>query len=356
MLVESRWCFHASKRGEGNQLVMSIISKEVRLLGRPQGEPTLDLFTIASVEVPDPGPGEVLVRNLYISVDPYMRGRMNDSKSYVPPFKLGEPMQGSAVGRVVKSNDSLIAEGALVSSFFGWREAFVAPAKLVQPFDPQGAPVAAFLGTLGMTGLTAWAGLFKIGALQSGETAFISGAAGAVGSVACQLAKLHGCKVIASAGSAEKIAFLKDELKVDYAFDYHDGEPLEHLLTAAPEGIHVYFDNTGGPQLEGALASIQNHGRIILCGAIAGYNKPMPGPRNLHSAIGKRLRLQGFIVSDFIGDLAEFHKETVPALLSGQLLNNETIVEGIDAAPAAFLSLLHSGDKHIGKLVVHVGD
>jgi len=335
---------------------MSTVSKEVHLVSRPKGEPTLDLFRIVSVELPDPQPGEVLVQNLYISVDPYMRGRMNDAKSYVPPFELGKPMQGSAIGRVVKSNDSNLAEGTLVSSFFGWREAFVAPAKTLQPFDPQGVPIAAFLGILGITGLTAWAGLFKIAELKDGETIFISAAAGAVGSVACQLAKLHGCKVIASAGSAGKIAFLRDELKVDCAFDYHDGDPLEHLKKAAPEGINVYFDNTGGPQLEAAISSLQNHGRIVLCGAIAGYNNPMPGPRNLHTAIGKRLRLQGFIVSDFISDLAEFHKEAIPALLSGKLLNNETTIEGIDAAPAAFLSLLHSGDKHIGKLVIHVGD
>jgi len=335
---------------------MSFTSKEVHLLSRPKGEPTLDLFTIASVELPDPQPGEVLVQNLYISVDPYMRGRMNDAKSYVPPFELGKPLQGSAIGRVLKSNDPATPEGALVSSFYGWREAFVAPAKTLQPIDPQGVSIAAFLGILGVTGLTAWAGLFKIAELQDGETLFVSAAAGAVGSVACQLARLHGCKVIASAGSAEKIAFLRDELKVDYAFDYHDGDPLEHLQKAAPEGIHVYFDNTGGPQLEAALASIQNHGRIVLCGAIAGYNNPMPGPRNLHSAIGKRLRLQGFIVSDFIGDMAEFRKEAIPALLAGKLLNNESIVEGIDAAPAAFLSLLNSGDRHIGKLVIHLGD
>lgn len=335
---------------------MSIISKEVRLAGRPQGEPSLDLFTIAAVELPDPGPGEVLVRNLYFSVDPYMRGRMNESKSYVPQFELGKPMQGSAIGRVVESNDPSLPEGVLVSSFHGWREAFVAPAEAVQPFDPQGARLSAFLGTLGMTGLTAWAGLFKIAALQGAETVFVSAAAGAVGSVACQLAKLHGCKVIASAGSAAKTAFLRNELKVDYAFDYHDGDPLEHLEAGAPEGLNVYFDNTGGPQLEAAITSLQNHGRVVLCGAIAGYNKPMPGPKNLHSAIGKRLRLQGFIVSDFIGQLAEFHEQAIPAVLSGKLLHNETVIEGIEAAPGAFLSLLNSGDTHIGKMVIRVGD
>jgi NADPH-dependent curcumin reductase CurA len=331
-------------------------SKEVHLASRPQGEPTLEQFAIVSVKVPEPNAGEVQVQNLYLSVDPYMRGRMNATKSYAPSFEIGKPMYGGAIGRVLKSSDAGVAEGSLVLSQYGWREAFTGPAKMVQTFDPQGAPVAAFLGTLGMTGLTAWAGLFKIGALQNGETVFVSGAAGAVGSVACQLAKLHGCKVIASAGSAEKIAFLRDELKVDYAFDYHDGEPLAHLESVAPEGIQVYFDNTGGAQLEAAIASLQWHGRVVLCGAIAGYNNPVPGPRNLHSAIGKRLRLQGFIVSDFLNDRPAFHAEAIPAVLTGKLLHRETIVEGIDNAPAAFLSLLGSGDQHIGKMLIHVGD
>jgi NADPH-dependent curcumin reductase CurA len=335
---------------------MSQTSKEVHLVSRPQGAPTLEQFAFVSVELPEPKAGEVLVRNLYLSVDPYMRGRMNAIKSYAPPFEIGKPMYGGAIGRVLRSNDPGFPEGSLVSSMFGWREAFVTPAKDVQLVDPKGAPVPAFLGTLGMTGLTAWGGLFKIGALRDGETVFVSGAAGAVGSVACQLAKLHGCKVIASAGSKEKVAFLRDEMKVDYAFDYHDGEPLTHLEKAAPEGIQVYFDNTGGPQLEAAIASLQWHGRVVLCGAIAGYNTPVPGPRNLHSAIGKRLRLQGFIVSDFVKDLAAFHAEAIPALLSGKLLHRETIVEGIDQAAAAFLSLLGSGDKHIGKMLIHVGD
>jgi NADPH-dependent curcumin reductase CurA len=335
---------------------MSMTSKEVHLASRPQGEPTLGQFAFVSVELPEPKPGEVLVRNLYLSVDPYMRGRMNAAKSYAPPFETGKPMTGGAIGRVLRSQDASVPEGSLVLSQYGWREAFVAAAKTVQPFDSHGAPVAAFLGTLGMTGLTAWAGLFKIGALQNGETVFVSGAAGAVGSVACQLAKLHRCKVIGSAGSAEKVAFLHDELKVDYAFDYHDGEPLAHLERAAPDGIQVYFDNTGGPQLEAAIASLQWHGRVVLCGAIAGYNTPVPGPRNLHLAIGKRLRLAGFIVSDFLKDPPTFHAEAISAVLSGKLLHRETTVEGIDQAPAAFLSLLGSGDKHIGKLLIHVGD
>lgn len=331
-------------------------SRELRLASRPHGEPTLEQFALAEVELPDPGPGEVLVRNLYLSVDPYMRGRMNDAPSYVPPFEIGKALEGGAIGRVLQSSVASVPEGSLVLSIFGWREAFVAPAAHLRVFDPQGAPIAAFLGTLGMTGLTAWGGLFKIAALQDGETAFISGAAGAVGTVACQLAKMHGCRVIGSAGSAEKVAFLRNQLGLDYAFDYHDGDSVGHLRQGAPDGIDVYFDNTAGPQLEAALYSLKMHGRVALCGAIAGYNTPVPGPRNLGYAIGKRLRLQGFIVSDFMQDLPAFHAEAIPAMMSGKLLHCETVLEGLEKAPAAFLGLLAPGDPHTGKLLIHVGD
>lgn len=335
---------------------MPITSREVRLASRPHGEPTPEQFAFASVDLPDPAPGEVLVRNLFLSVDPYMRGRMNEGRSYVPPFEVGKAMEGGAIGRVIASRAEGIGEGSLVLSSFGWRESFVAPGKQVQPFDPKGAPIAAFLGTLGITGLTAWGGLFKVAALQDGETVFVSGAAGAVGSVVCQLGKLHGCRVIGSAGSTEKIDFLRSELQVDYAFDYRDGDPARHLQQGAPEGIDVYFDNTAGPQLEAALSSLKMRGRVALCGAIAGYNTPVPGPRNLSLAIGKRLRLQGFIVTDFMRDLPAFHAEAVPLLLSGKLSHHETVIEGLDEAPAAFLSLLRAGDAHIGKMLIHLGD
>lgn len=265
-------------------------------------------------------------------------------------------MEGGAVGRVVKSRDPSVRENATVLSNYGWREAFVAPGRDVQIIDPQGAPVSAFLGTLGMPGMTAWAGLFRVAGLQDGETVFVSGGAGAVGTVACQLAKLHGCPVIASAGTADKVAFLRDGIKVDYAFDYHDGDFLPHLRQGAPQGIDVYFDNTAGPQLEAALAVLRLRGRVALCGAIAGYNRPVPGPRNLFFAIVKRLRLQGFIVTDFYDQMPAFHAETKAALKKGKLTHHETIVEGLDQAPAALLGLLGSGDKHIGKLAVHVGD
>jgi NADPH-dependent curcumin reductase CurA len=335
---------------------MPTTSREVRLASRPQGEPTLDNFAFASVDVPDPKPGEVLVRNLCMSVDPYMRGRMNEGKSYVPPFEIGKVLEGGAVGKVVTSQDEKLPVGSLVSSNFGWREAFVAPASKLQVIDASVASPSAFLGILGVTGLTAWVGLFRIANLKAGETVFVSGGAGAVGIAACQFAKLHGCRVIASAGSAEKVAFLKDELGVDYAFNYRAGEPLGYLNKGAPEGLHVYFDNTAGPQLEAALYVLRDHGRVTMCGGIASYNTPVPGPRNLGLAIAKRLRLEGFIVVDHFGDQAAFLAEAISALKSGKLINRETVVDGLDAAPAAFLDLLHPGAGNIGKMIVRLAE
>ncbi len=331
-------------------------SREVRLASRPQGEPSLDNFSFATVEVRDPTPGEVLVRNVCISVDPYMRGRMNDAKSYVPPFQIGQPLEGGAVGRVIVSQNEKIPAGTYVLSMYGWREAFVASGANLQIVDATVASASAFLGILGVTGLTAWVGLNLIARLKMGETIFVSGGAGAVGNAACQLAKIHGCNVIASAGSEEKVSFLRDQLKVDYAFNYRYGDPLEHLKRAAPDGIHVYFDNTGGPQLEAALSSLRNYGRIAMCGGIAGYNTPVPGPRNLMIVIGKRLRIEGFIVSDHFREIPAFLEEAIPALKSGKLINRETVVEGLEAAPGALLDLLHSGARNIGKTIVKLAD
>ena len=331
-------------------------SREVRLASRPQCEPSLDNFSFATVEVRDPNPGEVLVRNVCISVDPYMRGRMNDAKSYVPPFQIGQPLEGGAIGRVLASQDEKFPVGSYAQSIYGWREAFVAPATSLQIVDTTAAPPSAYLGILGVTGLTAWVGLYHIAKLKIGETIFVSGGAGAVRNAACQFARIHGCKVIASAGSEKKVSFLRDELKVEYAFNYRDGEPLEHLKRGAPDGIHVYFDNTGGPQLEAALCALRNYGRIAMCGGIAGYNTPVPGPRNLAFVIGKRLRIEGFIVSDYFREVSAFLEEAIPALKSGKLINRETVVAGLDAAPAAFLDLLHSGAGNIGKMIVKLPD
>ncbi|HSM79023.1 MAG TPA: NADP-dependent oxidoreductase, partial [Bryobacteraceae bacterium] len=313
-------------------------------------------FAFADVNLPEPGVGEVLVKNLYMSVDPYMRGRMNEGKSYVPQFEIGKALEGTAVGRVIKSRDEKLPAGTLVLSMYGWREAYVAPGFGLRVIDTSVAPASAYLGILGVTGLTAWVGLFTIGKLKDGETVFISAGAGAVGSAACQFAKMHGCRVIASAGSEEKLAYLRNDLKVDYAFNYRDGDAREHLAKAAPDGIHVYFDNTQGPQLEAALYALAPYGRVAMCGGIAGYNVPVPGPRNLIQIVGKRLRLEGFIVSDHFKELPALLGEAVPALAAGKLINRETVVDGLDAAPGAFLDLLHSGAANIGKMVVRLAD
>ena len=331
---------------------MATQSREVRLARRPQGEPGLDCFTFETVNLPDPAPGEVLVRNVYMSVDPYMRGRLNEGKSYVPQFEVGKPLEGGAVGRVIASHDERLPEGTFVFSMYGWREAFVAPVSSLRVIDTTLAPPSAYLGMLGVTGLTAWVGLFTVARLKDGETVFISAGAGAVGSAACQFAKMHGCRVIASASSDDKLAYLRGELKVDYAFNYREGDPRDHLRKAAPEGLHVYFDNTQGPQLEAALYELVPNGRVAMCGGIAGYNVPVPGPRNLIQIVSKRLRLEGYIVSDHLDALPGFLAEAIPALSSGKLVNRETIVHGLHSAPAAFLDLLHSGAGNIGKMVV----
>lgn len=328
--------------------------REIRLASRPQGEPTIENFSVASVEIPELQPGQVLVRNAFFSVDPYMRGRMNDTKSYVPPFALGAPLDGAAVGQVVQSLDAAFPVSTWVQSLCGWRDYFVAPGHQLRAIDVSQAPPSAYLGILGVTGLTAWVGLNDIAKIKEGETIFISGGAGAVGSVACQLAKLRECKVISSAGSAAKISFLKNQLHVDYAFNYRESDAAEELCKAAPDGLHVYFDNTAGPQLEAALSSMRNHGRVAMCGGISGYNTPVPGPRNLALAVVRRLRIEGFIVVDYLHRLPQFLAEMIPALRAGKLLHQETVVQGLEQAPEAFMSLLHSGDAHIGKLVIRL--
>lgn len=327
---------------------------EIRLASRPSGEPSPKNFQFATVDLEELKPGEVLVRNAFFSVDPYMRGRMNEAKSYIPPFEVGKVLDGRAVGQVVQSLDAGFPVSTWVQSLCGWRDYFVVQAQQLRVIDAQQAPPSAYLGVLGATGLTAWVGLNDIAHLKERETVFISGGAGAVGSVACQLAKLRGCRVISSAGSPAKVAFLKNELKVDYAFNYRESDALEQLQKASPEGLHVYFDNTGGPQLEAALYSMRNHGRLVMCGAISGYNTPVPGPRNLALTIGRRLRMEGFIVVDHLHRLPQFLAEMVPALRSGKILHRETAVQGIEHAPEAFVALLRSGDAHMGKLVIRV--
>ena len=328
-------------------------SREVRLKSRPVGLPVADNFEVATVTLPDPGPGEIQVRNTWMTVDPYMRGRMNDVKSYSPPFALGEVMQGGAVGEVIASNDAAFQVGDLVQSNYGWREAYNAQASMVQKLNTFGLPPQAFLGVAGMPGMTAYAGLLRIAALKEGDVVFVSAASGAVGSVVCQIAKIKGHKVIGSAGGPEKVKFLKEELGVDVAIDYKATPDLMKALEeAAPEGIDVYFENVGGEHLEAALNSARPFGRFALCGMISMYNAttPPPGPRNIAQAVGKQLRMEGFIVSSHYDMLPSFHKDLAEWHAAGKITWKETVLEGVDKAPEAFLKLF-SGEN-FGKMLV----
>ncbi|MEU8239991.1 NADP-dependent oxidoreductase [Actinoplanes missouriensis] len=332
--------------------------KEIRLASRPSGWPTAENFAIVDVETPVPGDGQVLIRNVYMSVDPYMRGRMNDVKSYVPPFVLGAPLDGAAIGEVVASNSSAVPVGAVVAHGLGWREFAVADANRVRVVDPAAAPtLSAYLGLLGMTGLTAYVGLLDIAQFKEGDTVFVSGAAGAVGSVVGQIAKLRGAKrVIGSAGSAEKARHLVEDLGFDTAFNYKDAPVRDQLRAAAPDGIDVYFDNVGGDHLEAAISQLNKFGRVAMCGAIAQYNDTSApsAPRNLALAIGKELNLRGFIVGNHNHRMPEFLAEVGGWLREGRISARETVVEGLENAPEAFLGVLR-GDN-TGKMVVKVGD
>ena len=318
--------------------------------------PSPDDFQIVETEVGEPAEGEVLVRNLYMSVDPYMRGRMRDRKSYVAPYGLGETMTGGAVGRVVASRAAGLSEGDHVLSNFGWREAFRAPAERVQPLGDLAAPPSAYLGIMGMPGMTAYTGLLAAAALKDGETVFVSGAAGAVGSVAGQIAKVKGCRVVGSAGSAEKVRWLVDELGFDHAFDYHDADLRAELRKGAPEGLDVYFDNVGGDHLQAAISCMREFGRIALCGAISMYNdtEPAPGPSNLARAIGLRLNIRGFLVRHYDHMRDDFLRDMGGWLADGSITYRETVYEGIESAPEAFIGLFTGAN--IGKMVVRLED
>jgi NADPH-dependent curcumin reductase CurA len=328
-------------------------SNEIQLASRPRGWPTAENFTLARVNVPAPSDGQVLVRNLFMSVDPYMRGRMNDVKSYVPPFQIGQPLEGGAVGEVVESRAEGMKPGQIVLSNRGWREHFVADARELRVVDPGIKPLSLYLGALGMPGMTAWVGL-KLAELKAGDRLFVSAAAGAVGSIAGQLAKLRDAFVVGSAGSPEKVRMLTEEFGFDAAFDYKTGDVRGQLANAAPEGIDVYFDNVGGDHLEAALWSMREQGRIIACGAISRYNDeaPSPGPRNMFLFVTRRLTMKGFIVLDWGREIPTFLKEVAPLVTSGKVKTKETVVEGLSSAPQAFLDLLRGGN--VGKMIVRL--
>lgn len=337
---------------------MPVTTREWQLAARPHGEPTPDDFRLVELERPDPADGQVVVRMLVMSVDPYMRGRMNAGKSYAASWEIGETMKGGAVGRVVASRSPDVPEGALVLADAAWRDVAVLDAAHVRVLpELPGIPPSYHLGVLGMPGLTAWVGLFRLAGFQEGDAVFVSGAAGAVGSLVGQFAKLNGASaVIGSAGTPEKVRWLTEELGFTAAFDYHDGPVREQLAAAAPGGIDVFFDNVGGEHLEAAIGAFNEFGRGALCGAISGYNavEPQPGPRNMFMMVTKKLSLRGFIVGDHADMRDEFTEKVGGLLTSGQLVVRETVREGLDNAVDTFLDLLRGGNT--GKMIVKLAD
>jgi NADPH-dependent curcumin reductase CurA len=329
------------------------VNHEIRLAARPNGAPKDSDFELAETPVPSPADGQVLVRNVYMSVDPYMRGRMNDMKSYVPSFQIGQAMQGGAVGQVVESKSDVLGVGDWVNSMHGWREYYVEDGGSLMKIDPGLAPVSTALGVLGLTGFTAYVGLLDFGKPKEGETVFVSAASGAVGSIAGQIAKLKGCRVIGSAGTAEKVAYA-GEIGFDEVFNYKEVEPAAALDRLAPEGIDINFENVGGAQMEAVIARMNQFGRIVLCGMISHYNasEPPPGPSFVHFIV-RKLNMRGFIISDHFDRLPDFLRDTGGWLREGKIQYRETVVEGIENAPRAFMDLLQG--ENLGKMLVKVG-
>jgi NADPH-dependent curcumin reductase CurA len=329
-------------------------ARQVHLKSRPAGMPTHDNFALVTIELPQPAAGEVLVKNLYMSVDPYMRGRMREDAVYAQAYAVNEVMYGGAIGEVIESKDPSLTAGDIVLNQKAWQDRFVAPANTLvklKPFDR--AQLSLYMGTLGMPGLTSYVGLFKFGEPKAGDTVFVSAASGAVGANVCQIAKLKGCRVIGSCGSDEKAQWLKDECGVDEVINYKTCGDLSAALAAvAPEGIDVYFENVGGDHLQAAINSMNPYGRIAACGMISGYNSanPEPGPNNLMLIVGKKIRITGFIVSDHVDMRDAFLSEMIPWIQAGKIKSHETVVEGIDHAVDAFLGLFRG--NNFGKMVV----
>lgn len=330
------------------------MSYEIRLKSRPIGVPRESDFELAKVLIPEPGEGEILVRNIYMSVDPYMRGRMIDRESYTPPFQLGKPLTGGSVGEVVISKGSEFQIGDFVLGMQGWREYYVSDGSGLTKIDPTIAPIQTYLGTIGMPGWTAYVGLLDIGRPKEGETVFVSAAAGAVGAIVCQIAKMKGCRVVGSAGSDNKIAWLMDEAGVDAAFNYKTDNLVTELGKHCPNGIDIYFENVGGRQLEAAIWHMNTFGRIVLCGMISQYNatEPPKGPSNLNLAITNRLMLKGFIITDHLDRLPQFYADMGKWIAEGRIKWKETIVDGIENAPKAFIGLFKG--ENFGKMLVRI--
>jgi NADPH-dependent curcumin reductase CurA len=328
------------------------MAKAWTLVNRPDGLPQSSDFELRTFDLAPLADGFVRVRNLWLSVDPYMRGRMNESKSYIPPFQLGEPMDGGAIGEVVESKAEDFAPGDLVSHFAGWRDEAVVPAKGLIKLPDLGAQPQDFLGNLGVTGATAWFGLFDVAQAKEGDIVFVSAAAGAVGSAVVQIAKAKGMTVIGSAGGAEKCAFVRS-LGADQAIDYRSGPIIKSLGEAAPDGIDIYFDNVGGDHLDAAFARSRLNARFALCGMISGYNSREPQQfRYIIRMIAMRVTMKGFLYGDYVPRLGEFYQGMGELMASGKVKSRDTVFEGLDKAPDAFLGLFSGANT--GKMLVKV--
>ena len=328
------------------------MAKAWHLKSRPQGTPTPDNFELKEYDLPPLADGTIRIRNRWLSVDPYMRGRMNDVKSYVPPFQLGEPMDGGAVGEVVESKADGFAPGDLVLHMGGWRDEAVVPARTAMKLPDLGAEPQEFLGVLGTTGATAYFGLLDAASAREGDVVFVSAAAGAVGSSVVQIAKVKGMTVIGSAGGEAKCDYVKS-LGADHVLDYRAGPILKSLAAAAPDGIDVYFDNVGGSHLDAALAIARNNARFAICGMIEGYNSTEPASlRFIARIIAARIRLQGFLVFDYFPRMDEFYRDMGGWLKSGAIKSRDTVVDGLDHTLDAFLGLFEGANT--GKMLVRL--
>ncbi|UTW04428.1 NADP-dependent oxidoreductase [Amphritea atlantica] len=331
-------------------------NREIHLVNRPQGMPVNADFNLVSKPVPVLNEGEVLIKNLWLSVDPYMRGRMVERASYIEPFALNEALSGGAVGEVVESRHPQFPVGSMVSSMNGWREYFTSAGSDLQLLPQTAIAEQAFLSVLGMTGMTAYTGLLKIAELKEGDRVFVSAASGAVGAMVCQIAKLKGCYVAGSVGSDEKARYLLEELGVDAVVNYKTTTDLQSSIAdACPEGIDVYFENVGGEHLEAVLNLMNDHGRIAVCGMIEQYNatSPQPGPANLAQIIIKKLKIEGFIVFEHWDGYPEFIEQMMQWIAAGQISWKETVFEGIEQTTDAFIGLFNG--QNMGKMLVKLG-
>jgi NADPH-dependent curcumin reductase CurA len=328
-------------------------NRQVLLKSRPAGEPTVGNFEIVERDAAAPGDGEVLVRTLFLSLDPYMRGRMNEGRSYAASVDVGGVMVGGTVGEVVESRAEGFAKGDIVLGFGGWQEFAVLAAKTLRKLDPKAAPLSYALGVLGMPGMTAYVGLLDFGQPKAGETVVVSAASGAVGSVVGQIAKIKGCRAVGIAGGAAKCEYVVKELGFDACVDHRDPAMPKNLRAACPNGIDVNFENVGGAVLQAIWPLMNEFGRVPLCGLIAHYNdtSPAPGPSWIY-LLARRLKVSGFIVSDHMARMGDFLREMPGWLREGKVKYREDIVEGLEKAPEAFLGLLHG--KNFGKMIVRV--